>query len=143
VSAAEPSPDELEDDATIPDDAIVWRRLSWKQTADSNDVPGTRRLSSGGFDDSSDGSGMSVHLVQPNETIDAFLASVSRPDDGIAVLTVGDIRAIKCGIVRRPEKKDPHHCEITGRVRTKRKREDLYNIAKKRGLARTPMKPTE
>lgn len=138
-SAAESEPD---DDASIPDGAVVWRRLDWSQTADDEDNPGLRRLSSGGFTDSSDGSGLSVHLVQPGESIEEWLRQQGRERDGLAMLTVREIRVAGLGVIRRPEPNDPHHCEITRRFGTSGKKKALHRIAKENGLLRQPQEPT-
>jgi hypothetical protein len=127
-----------DDDSTITAEAVVWRRLTLEQTPEDSKRPGSRRLSEGGFDDSRDGSGMSVHLVQVGETIDAFLTMVGRPADGVAELSVRDIREAGYGVVRRVDERDLHHCEVTGAIRSKVKRRDLFRLAQKRGLLREP-----
>jgi hypothetical protein len=119
------------DDPSVPDDAIVWRRLPWAYTADDEERPGLRRLSSGGFDDSNDGTGMSVHLPAPGETIDQFLKQVHCENDGIAELKVKKIREEGMGLTLRPEPDDPRHYEVThapGRSKKSKKRA-LYGVA--------------
>lgn len=133
---------EPDDDPEIPDDAIVWRRLDWNQTANDEESPGFRRLSSGGFTDSSDGSGLSVHLAQPGESIEEWLRQQHRESDGLAMLSVREIRLAGFGVVKRPETSDPHHCEITGRFGTRGKKKALHRIAKQNGLLRQPREPT-
>ena len=130
--------EEADDDPAIPDDAIVWRRLDWNQTANDEENPGFRRLSSGGFTDSSDGTGLSVHLVQADESAEDWLRNQRRESDGLAVLSVRDIRRAGFGLVRRPEDHDPHHCEITRRIGTTGKKKALHKIANQSGLIRQP-----
>jgi len=119
----------VEDDVTITNESVVWRRLSPMQAPADENNPGRRRLSEGGFSDSSDGSGMSVHLVVGAEDPRSYLQLVGRPHDGIAEIVVRDVRATNLyGIVRRPTPEDPEHCEITG-ARSSKKRRHLFKHA--------------
>jgi hypothetical protein len=112
------------------DERVVWRRLPAHVMPVDELTPGRRRMSEAGFDDSSDGSGMSVHLVEPGEDIERFLSVVGREADGVAELGIGAIRAAGYGIVRKPIPADPGHCEVTGRGATRKaKRKTLLKIA--------------
>ena len=130
-------------DPAIPNAGMLWRRLPWSETADDESNLGQRRASSGGFDDSKDGSGMSAHLVQPGEDVGEFLRQQKRERDGVAELSVFDVREkCTCGIRRQPDETDPHHVEVTSRpgLSKKKKSRCLYGIAR---LIRQPLPPLD
>jgi len=100
------------DDASIPDDAELWRAVhpgSWVQDKNA----GHRRLSSGAFDDSSDGTAMSVSIANPGIDVAAYLARFA-PGCGLTSFTAGQARACGQAIVRDPDPVDPHHALVVG-----------------------------
>jgi hypothetical protein len=109
----------LGDDTTVLDDAVLWRRvhhLFWQQ------VQGGWRISSGAFDNASDGSGMSVHLADIAVVEDRSLESLlPDPADefGMVALTANHVRKQSQIIVREPEPDDPTHAEVIGLKPTK------------------------
>ena len=109
-----PDPEVAVDDPTIRDDHALWRRVSylfWER------IPGGWRISSEAFANSSDGSGMSVHLV---EVADREALShrelLPEPKDnyGVVTLTAGHVRAHRQIVIREPEPHDPTHAEVIG-----------------------------
>lgn len=86
-------------------------------------------MSSGAFDDSRDGTGMSVHVPLPGETVEHYLGEVQREHDGVAALVVGKIREGGYGIRFAPDAIDARHAEITREIRSKHKKKYLYGIA--------------
>lgn len=82
-----------------------WR---WKEGAWSPD--------SQAFNNSGDGSGMSVHLAS-SVLAGGLSAGDVVPDlavFGVVALRVGGLRACRQGVIREPEVNDPHHCEVIG-----------------------------
>ena len=72
--------------------------------------------SSQAFNNSGDGSGMSVHLASPL-LAEGLAAENVVPDTaqfGVVAMRVGDLRACGQGVIRDPEVNDPHHCEVVG-----------------------------
>lgn len=101
-----------EDDPTIGDDEYVWRRVPRDSVKYESGPP---RASSGAFNDSSDGTPMSVDL--------ALLApspewSLGNCDGGLVRIKVGDLRAGGFGVTRHPLEDNPAHCYVTGRKST-------------------------
>lgn len=101
--AHDTSPPAPDDDPSILNDVVVWRRLQWDQMPEDSTHPGRRRMSSGAFDDSRDGTGMSVHVPLPGETVEHYLGEVQREHDGVAALVVGKIREGGYGIRFAPD----------------------------------------
>ena len=99
------------DDASIPDDHAIWRRVPPDQAVieDGRVVP-----SSGAFCDSSDGSGMSCSLGLPGRDPNDLLTGEA-PGSGVVSITAGHLRSLGLKLVRRPEIGDPHHVEILGK----------------------------
>ena len=98
---------------TVSEDAVLWRRVHWNNTAPDERNPGRRRLSSGGFeDDASDESGMSVHLPSPGESYADYLRSIGREIDGIAEINASDLRAAGYELKHVPEANDARHFEV-------------------------------
>lgn len=118
-----------EDDPSIAPERKVWRRIPLSQAPVDEGDPAHRRLSEAAFSDSSDGSGMSVHLVEATDTVDSFLHHAARELDGIAELSVGDIRRVGCGVCRDPIESDSGHCVIVGVPLTGKKRKVLFKLA--------------
>ena len=130
-----------DDDTSVPDGAVIWRRLHWNNTAPDERDPGRRRLSSAAFeDDHRDKSGMSVHLPGTGETFLDYLHAIGRDTDGIAEITVGDLRALGYGLRSRPESNDPRHYEVLPYPppSKKGKRTAICRIAR---LVREPRQP--
>ena len=100
------------DDLTIPDEADLWRRIHPSHIVFDENV-GQSRPSSAAFDDSSDGTPMSVLLGQeagPPEN-----ALVDYQGYALASFTVGLARACGQGIARDPTSDQPAHVLVFGR----------------------------
>jgi hypothetical protein len=123
-----------EDDATISNDAQLWRRIPpWHLVLDKNF--GRIRPSSAAFDDDPEGTPMSVALG------DDVLAAGREPvtvlaghdDFFLASVRAALARSLKQGIVRRPTQVEPAHAEVLGRktdsVRRKFARAAVWVIA--------------
>jgi len=105
-----------EDDASILDDADLWRRIPpWHIVDDSN--RGGKRISKAAFEDHPDGSPMSVFLGQEvlaaGRDPDSIVASYD--EFCLASVTAGLARSLKQGIVRKPRDEEPAHAEVFGK----------------------------
>jgi hypothetical protein len=89
------------DDADIPNDDVLYRRLSYDGGAwvVYHPVTGQRRASSGGFTHDTDG--VSVFrqslLLAHNPPLDPSNVAL-RPDDVVVGFTVGDVRSLQLGV---------------------------------------------
>jgi hypothetical protein len=103
------------DDPTIPDDAVLWRRIHKNQAAYDKNL-GRKRPSSEAFKDSSDGTPMSVILAE------VVLESGRKPEDivrgsqdhGLASLPASTVRENGLGILKAPTPEEPAHAEVLG-----------------------------
>ena len=82
---------------------------------------------------------MSVHYPAPGESHVDFLRSIGRENDGIAEITVAELRAKGYGVKHAPEPGDPRHYEVTPAPppKKKTKKNDLFKMAR---LVREPSK---
>lgn len=107
---------EFQDDDSIPDDAVLWRRIppspGWV-TYDDN--LGYKRPSSGAFDDHPNGSPMSVLIADECEGPEEALEG----NEGFYLVefTAGDVRALEPpqGVVPAPRPDQPAHAHVCGR----------------------------
>ena len=113
----------LEDDHTITDAAALWRRVhpSWIVRDDN---AGGLRVSSAAFDDSRDGSPLSVLLAeviaQTQRTKQDVMAGYERY--ALAAITAQTARACGQGIARTPEPDEPAHASVFGQKTQSNKR---------------------
>ena len=104
------------DDATIPDEALLWRRIpplaTWWQ---KNPINGQYFLTSAAFDDPNDGTPMSVAIADhvPGGT-ETFLQGYV--GNGIAQFAAGYARHT-CGfaVARDPVEGEPWHAHVIGK----------------------------
>jgi hypothetical protein len=105
----------LSDDPTIAPSAQLWRRLhpSWV-VPDEN--AGQPRISSAAFDDSRDGSPLSVLIADVVADSGRLIHDVLAPFPGygIAAMTAADARAARQGVARTPEPDEPAHGSVFG-----------------------------
>jgi hypothetical protein len=118
------------DDATIAGDTELWRRIPPKHWISDADSAGWR-ISSAAFEDSPDGSPMSVVIASEcTGGLNTLLKNLI--GFGVAVLTVQQLRARGLGVVRFPDADLPGHAHVIGRksqsVRRKLAREDARII---------------
>ena len=111
--------DELIDDASIPNETRILRRIAPTQVKMDGDIA---RPQSDAFSNSPDGSGTSVDIwegdLQPEDTLaghDGF---------GLVWLTVADVRAAGLGVIRNKIPGNPHHTLIQGK-KTKGKQRQM------------------
>jgi hypothetical protein len=122
------------DDPSIDNGDEVWRRIvNLPSLAVFDDNIGRRRPSSGAFEDPK-GSSMSVgiasvaaqHARQPVDLIANY------PGSGVVGLSVGLLRQLHQGVVRRPLPDSPEHGEVVGtkshRVRSRMAKESRWLI---------------
>ena len=111
------------DDKTISNDADLWRRIhpAW---AVSDENRGGWRVSSAAFDDSRDGSPLSVLLAEIVRATGRVPADVVARFEGhgLASFTAGIARARDQGIARSPTPDEPAHASVFGRKTTATKR---------------------
>jgi len=110
------APLNYEDDATIGDEAQLWRKIPpWHIVEDKNQ--GGKRISKAAFEDHPDGSPMSVVLGDDVLASGGEPASVIAGLDGfrLASVTAALARSLNQGIVRKPLEKEPAHAEVFGR----------------------------
>ena len=108
------------DDPTIPDEALLWRRIpplsTWWQ---KNPVDGEYYLTSAAFDDPNDETPMSVAIASlvpggPQTFLTGF------PGNGIAQFTAGYARHT-CGfaVARDPVEGEPWHAHVIGKKKAR------------------------
>jgi len=117
------------DDATIPDEADLWRRIPpWHFVLDQNS--GQIRPSSAAFDNDPNGSPMSVVLGAESSGPEAVLAGHS--GFALASFTAGLARECHQGIARDPLPEEPAHALVFGpktkAVRRRLARESVWVI---------------
>ena len=104
------------DDAAIPNEADLWRRIPpWHFVSD--ETTGGRRVSSAAFDNDPDGQPMSVFLASVMEETcrgpaDTVLGHVGF---GLASFTAGLARSCGQGVASDPEPDEPAHAVVFGR----------------------------
>jgi hypothetical protein len=117
----------LVDDATIANTSQLWRRVhpTWIV---KDDNAGGMRLSSAAFDDSADGSPLSVLLAEVVFRANRVGKDVLSGYDGyaLAAITAGTARTHGQGVAATPEPNEPAHASVFG-PKTK---------SNKRGMAR-------
>lgn len=118
------------DDVAIPDSAVLWRRIppAWVVPDENH---GGRRVTSAAFDDSRDGSPLSVLLAYvvfetdrgPENVLCGFAGY------GLASITAGDARRCDQGVMATPLPDEPAHASVFGR-KTKAIRKRLADGAR-------------
>ena len=101
-----------------PDVTRVFRRVPPPYLPKAEDVD--RHPSSGAFNDSSDGSGMSVDMDQgqaPEESLRGY------DGYGLVALRVRDLKAQGFSIVPAPLPENPHHAEVRGKKTAGKRRQ--------------------
>jgi hypothetical protein len=100
------------DDATVSDDDYVLRRIPRQQrVSDPKSAEGIRP-SSGAFDDSSDGSPLSMTLA--SQCDDPASLIIGFDGAGVIRVSVRELRALGQGFVRDPTDQDPAHVLVFG-----------------------------
>jgi len=103
-----------QDDPSIQDDAVLWRRICPAWIVPDDNVGW--RVSSAAFDDSRDGSPMSVLLaadvIQSGRT--AYETVAYFAGYGLAAITAGIARTQKQGVARTPEPDEIAHASVFG-----------------------------
>lgn len=119
----------LTDDAAIPTDAELWRRIhpNWVVRDDNADAI---RVSSAAFDNSRDGSPTSVLLAEIVRETGRSDMDVLSAFEGYALasLTAGKARGCDQGVARDPLPDEPAHAFILG-TKTKRAKRCLARSA--------------
>ncbi len=105
---------EVENDESIADDAIIYRRLPPDQLPDREDGPG-KRAATNAFNDRRDPDGVSVYLRDVMQELGLDIKEIVHgygPGWGVAAVTALQIRSQRMGIVRDPDppNTDPHPC---------------------------------
>lgn len=106
----------LVDDATITDDAELWRRIHSTWIVPDRNT-GSVRLSSAAFDNSSDGTPTSVLLAdlvrETGRTAEDVIAKFDQ--HALASITAGRARDCKQGVARDALPNEPAHAYVFGR----------------------------
>lgn len=100
---------DIEDDETILDDSVLWRRIPPDQVVPGND--GGKRPSTKAFQNPSDGSGMSVNIAA-DTTVERTLKDYE--DYYLVGFSAGFIRTLSQGVIRKPLPEEPAHAEVNG-----------------------------
>jgi hypothetical protein len=103
-----------EDDESIVDDSILYRRLPPDQLLDREDGPG-KRAATNAFNDRRDSEGVSIYLRDVMHDLGLEVKDVVNgygPGWGVAAVTAGHVRLQGMGIVRDADPPDtgPHPC---------------------------------
>jgi hypothetical protein len=113
-----------QDDPTIPDETILWRRIPPLHRV-RDETRGGRQVSSAAFDDNKQ-SPMSVVIARPGRDPNIVLAGFA--DFALAGLLAGDARACGQVLQRVPEPDEPDHAHVVG-PKKKRDRQRLRDRA--------------
>jgi hypothetical protein len=100
------------DDPTIPDGALLWRRIH-PQHVVLDHTRGGRVVSSSAFDDHDDEEPMSAFLAEVVGDPTALLAG--HAGYGLVAFTVGHARSLGLGVVHAPEGGGAGHVVVIGR----------------------------
>src|SRR5262245_50536515 len=100
------------DDGTISDEDYVLRRIPKTQRVTDPKVAGRIRPSSGAFDDSSNGSPLSMTLASQCSNPESLVDGLEGV--GVVRVSVRDLRALGQGFVRDPTESDPGHVLVFG-----------------------------
>lgn len=100
---------EYQDDPSIPDAAVVWRRVppEWVKFED-----GVLRPSTGAFGDSSDGSPMSAVANRQDRGPESIVARY--PGCGVIGMSAKSLRDLGFALVRAPDDEDEDHIYVAG-----------------------------
>ncbi len=99
------------DDPTIPDDAVLWRRVPPNFYVPDERL-GRSRPSSMAFENSRDGSPMSVVLASEARSVEAVLQG--HEGYGLVAITAGLARACGQVVTRDPLPEEPAHALVAG-----------------------------
>ncbi|MCC6680638.1 MAG: hypothetical protein IT445_07020 [Phycisphaeraceae bacterium] len=104
-----------QDDPTVKDGWDLWRRIRPEWWVPDKNI-GRMKVSSAAFTDSSDGSGMSVHLAElvRNSGGDERDVLANYAGCGLASFKASVARKHGQGIYRHPRPEDPSHAEVFG-----------------------------
>ncbi|MEE8435807.1 MAG: hypothetical protein V3S64_13570 [bacterium] len=104
------------DDPTIKDDWMLYRRIVSDWFVPDPKTPSGRRITSQAFNDSSDGTSMSIQIEQEMENFGLTIEDILKnyPDLGLASFSAGFARSQKQGVIRKPLDMDPAHGEVVG-----------------------------
>lgn len=124
--------EESHDDQSVPGDTELWRRIpNWPNRVVYDENLGRVRPSSANFDDHPNGTPMSVAIADGIVTHQEVLRD--HPSFYLVGFTVGQIRDVGLGILRRPLVDQPWHGEVTGRksasVKSRLARQSFWIIA--------------
>jgi hypothetical protein len=105
---------EIDDDRSIGDGAILYRRLPPDQLPDREDGLG-KRAATNAFNDTRDPAGVSVYLQDVMENLGLDVKDVVRGFGsgwGVAAVLASQVREQQMGVVRDPDPTDtePHPC---------------------------------
>jgi len=98
------------DDLSIPDDAVIWRRVPDRHFVA---IPeGQIRPSSAAFDDDPDGDSMSAVLATPGR--DPYPVLLGNEGWGLVAIEVRLVRELGWSIEKTPEPDEPDHVHVHG-----------------------------
>lgn len=108
--------DKYIDDPSIPDDAILWRRIHPGELVPHEET-GKPRPKSTQFRDSNDGTPMSVYLadiaLRENRNPEDILAN-DYPGEGMVSFTAGFVRGLGLRVQPNPRPEEPAHAYVSG-----------------------------
>jgi hypothetical protein len=116
-----------EDDKTISNEVVLWRRIPHKPSHCIYDHNLKRwRPTSAAFKDHPGGSAMSVTIDVGQEPITAI---ANYPGQYLAAITAGTVRGLGQVVVRKPVPDDANHAEVAG-SKPKKVSSDMAKAAK-------------
>ena len=129
----------LEDDRTISDDAALWRRVHPNWIVPDDNATGSR-VTSAAFDDSRDGTPLSVLLAEVVARTQRTAHDVLAGYEGysLAAITAQTARGFGQGIARTPDPNEPAHASVFGPKTKPNKR----GMAKRASWVIAPAGPT-
>jgi hypothetical protein len=124
------------DDPSIPDEAVLLRRIPYSDMVADDSVPSGYRPSSSNFnwDELS-------AVIASECTLETLLKD--HTSYGVASFTVREIRAFGWGVIRVPDPELPGHVHITGHMGKKNQnRQKRAILGKTCRMIRDPLPPT-
>lgn len=117
--------EDYEDDLSIVDEELLWRRVHPLQVTYDNNLK-RKRPSSKAFQNSSNGTGMSVNISSETTVADTLIGC---EDHLLVVFPTSLARSLGQGVMRQPLPEQPAHAEVFGKKKGSTKNGFAKNCA--------------
>lgn len=122
-----PDDESLLDDPTVPDNSLVFRRISAAWYA-VDPQSGQRRLTSSAFSDLNGAMSVALGVELAMANRDPREVIANHPGYGLVGLEVGELRKLRLGVVRSPTNGELCHGDVYGK-KTKATKRSLCRLA--------------